>query len=83
MIHLIEQKAFLTYSCSCNGRKINVLNIAVDYKQCQDCLDRTMKLFRQIGSIKRKEDSGRPTKRIPKAVNAVTFKIPLILCQFC
>jgi hypothetical protein len=45
--------------------------VVFDLKQFQECLDRTVQLFRCAGSITRKKGRGRSTKRTPEFVDAI------------
>ncbi|RZC42842.1 sushi, nidogen and EGF-like domain-containing protein 1, partial [Asbolus verrucosus] len=38
-------------------------HVVIVHKQLQQCADHAVKLFREIGSVKRKEGGGRPKKR--------------------
>ncbi|RZB40389.1 HTH 29 domain containing protein, partial [Asbolus verrucosus] len=51
--------------------RVEFPTVAVDYKQFRECLNYSVKLFRETGSIKRKDGSGRSKKRTPEIVDEV------------
>jgi hypothetical protein len=87
MVFTLEQRIFVLECYFRNGRKDNgvwiylfeetfaefqeVFPMAVEYKKFLDSTRRIVSNFRQNGSVKRKEGSGRPKVRSEEVINNV------------